>query len=31
MTTFDIWCLSVLSLFLTALGILCIIRYIQDK
>ena len=29
MTTFDICCLSVLSLFLTALGILCIIRYIQ--
>jgi hypothetical protein len=31
MTTFDIYCLSGLCLYLTALGILCIIRYIQDK
>ena len=31
MTTFDIYCLSGLSMYLTALGILCIIRHIQDK
>ena len=31
MTNFDIYCLSALSLYLTALGVLCIIRYIQDR